>query len=289
MISITSLDKIGNRGLYSSRMFNNALPSGRAGKTITIPNPRGVMTYKLGAKIGTREHLLAATIVSNMLNDLGDDFKRYKDNPDIIKVLEDEPDYVGNPRLAYTYIIFNLQDLAQQMYGDRKYAKRLKTSFENLQQLLTVYENEKSLLNPKKQIINISHFKDFSYKDRRAQIGISNLMLQTIIPFVRGIRLSKVLQYRNKTAELMLYIEHNQYRTKKGSYPKQTYSLNEIASFLCLSERVEKEKGATIKEIQNMFDEIHKKDKDFPKYIFDKNKNFFHNKYKRSSAKNLFE
>ncbi len=290
MIEVTSLDKIGKRGLYSSSMFSGMLPKGRTGKVIIDKTPNGTVTFKLGAKIGTREHMLAVVIVSNFLRDLGkDEIDHYKVNIDDIDVFEDELDHVGNYIMKYTDIVFNLGDLAQQMYGDRKYAKRLRLSFERLEQLLVIYENEKSLLDPRKKAVNISHFKRFSLgKKGMAQIGMSNSMLKTIIPFARTIRLDKILGYNGITAEVALFVEYNQFRGGSGSLPKQTYRLMDMVKFLGWGELLTKERGRVIKTIQSCLDEMDTKDKDFTQYLYDPQHEWFYNKYKKSVEKSLF-
>ncbi len=283
MITVTALDKQGSRGLYSPDTFGGITPKGKAGKKISVATRNGIVHYTLGAKIGDKEHLLAVVLLSNF-------FKDYLSDISEIKIFEDEKDPLTDTEiLRYTNIYFNIGDLAYQMYKDRKYAKRLKQSFNNLSLLDISYDNNKNLFDNKKRIINLSHFGKFEMGKGLAKVPISNLLLAQIKDSLRGIRLHKVLLQKPENRLLSLFIETYQVQYNGNSIPQQTYKVEDIVMFLGLEDRYKKSKSETIKLIKDKFNQLNITDKDLPKYIYDSDKEFFYNEYKKGAIKSLFE
>jgi len=294
MEQINTIKLKGNKGLYSPDMFRGGLPRGRKGKKVVEEVPQGTMTHKLGAFVGTREFTVAVVLVSDYLSTNGLTESKELIKGKDFKIWADKPDAVGNNVVEYTTIVFDFVGFVKQV-GYLREPKLIRDAFDSLEMIHSSFENNSNLLDKKKRISNVSSFRGFSLKDGRAKIDISNLMLGLLIDTARSIRIDKVIRYIKMSgivAEMCVFTEYYQGgRSKGGSFEKNVYHLADIMNEIpAVSKKVMKKQGKpyVIKLIQDALDTMTKEDEFFEKYIYDDDKEFFYNKFKKSADRSLF-
>jgi len=265
--SLTSKDSLG------------VIPLGKKGEISSFITYTGAnVTLDYGASIYDNDMRNVNTCIAHLLSELGFDKLNEVEN----KPLQTIDEY---SQVMFTQFRIKASDISIELYGIKREARNIAKSLEKIAKVMINIDNNKHTFT---QVQRVAYDKGYVAFD------VSNILInhlsKTRLPF----RIKNTLKHQGFDYRLSFYVETHQYSVGKEPnqkwYPHQTYSLDELFNGLQISDsgRSSKHLSRTIVKIQDSFNNLHLKDNDFPKYIYDKDKKFFYNKYKKSADINIF-
>jgi len=266
------------KGLTCNKKFG-VVPLGKRGDIKRFDVNGGELVLDYGATITDQDRKTTITCLSMALEAAGFD---------IVQGLKSEPlaEYdIETNQVLYTTVSLEASKISAKVYkGNIREGRQVRKSLAKIKKLSVDIEidGKRPLGNSFSQIENIA------FKDGIITFNVANMLLQFVADNILPFRIQKTLQYSDFTYRLSFLVETNQYQIKGKWFPQQTYSLDFLVDELELRGKYRNKDSVYIKMIQDAFDEMAKKDKDFPRYIYDKDKRFFYNKHKKSADKSIF-
>ncbi len=238
----------------------------------------GMVTMDYGSKINDTDRRNVITCMSLMLERLG-----YDQTNEVIK--DPLVSILPNGQIAYTTFSIKASDVSTLLYGNTREGRLVTKSLKNVAHLMieVATDETQKAQNIFNQVSNIV------YKNGVITFDVANMMIQTLAETRLPYRKEKTLLNNGFDYRLSFYVEtHQQSKDGKKWYPRQTYRLDDLIEGLALKGTYRNVESIYIDMIQEAFNNIAKRDKDFPGYIYDKEKRFFYNKHKKGAKQDLF-
>ncbi len=266
------------KGLTCNKKFG-VIPLGKKGDIRKFDVNGGELILDYGATVNDQDRKTTITCLSMVLEAAGfDTLKELKSEP------LDEYD-VNTNQVLYTTVSLESSKISAKVYkGNTREGRQVRKSLGKIKKLSIDIE-----IDEKRPLGNsFSQIENIALKDGIITFNVANMLLQYVADNILPFRIQKTLQYSGFTYRLSFFVETNQFENNGKWFPRQTYSLDLLVDELELRGKYRNKDSVYIKMIQDAFDEMAKTDKNFPRYICDKDKRFFYNKHKKSADKSIF-
>lgn len=268
---------LNNTKAITSKDTLGIFPLGKKGDELKFKSLSGSdVTLYYGMTINDSDRRNIITCISYALNRIGyEQIEKIKNVP--LRSIED------SGQISFTTFRIKASCISSKLYKTTREGRQVAKSLKKALHLLVDFNQ---INNAFTQIQNIA------YKNGYITFDIANILINHIVNTRLPFRIGSTIIHTGFDYRLSFYVETHQYRfgysEKKQWYPKQVYHLDKLLNGLRLEQAYTSQPARTIKQIEKAFNNLHLKNENFPKYIYDKDKKFFYNQYKKAADCNLF-
>jgi len=252
------------------------LPIGKKGicRKFSVNNGAGIVVYDYGSTVNDTDTRSFNTCMSYALNRVGYDQMEELQHFEPLAIIKED-----TKQFAYTTFKIPSGEISEKLYGTSREGRLVAKSLKRIAHVQIDVDNMKNVF---------TQVRDIVYSDGWITFDVANIIINHIASNRMMYRLESNLLHHGFDNRLSLYVESNQFKIGYKFYPQTTYGLDELVDGLMLRGTYENKESRYIKKIQESFNSIYEKEDNFPQYIYDKDKRFFYNKYKKGADIKLF-
>ena len=190
----------------------------------------------------------------------------------------------NNGQMAFTTFVIKSSEISTKLYGTSKEGRQVVKSLKKIVHILVDIDDANNTFT---QIQNVA------FKNGYIAFDFANILINHFASTRLIFDLEQTLLHSGFDYRLSFYIATHQYGIKNKNqtkwYPKQVYHLCDLIQNLHLQAAYLSQPRRTIKQIEKAFNNLHSKNTNFPKYIYNNQSKFFYNKYKKNADLELFK